>query len=350
MAITWSQDYTVEWRLMKVNKDTWADSGRAEFVNNARIDRDMTASVPLLESATFDAQIPIGREWENGWYRLRAIVTQGTETESIPIGTFRIEAGSDKVDFGTQTATLKGYSVLYPASKSYMDLGSYIPLGTDGPEFVRDLLKQGGVCAPIHLEGSYSLDDYVTYDNQTQVIKVVWDILDAGGYCMVIDGEGEIWVKPKPVQRKLVFNSKTANLLFPGVTRNLDYSDVPNVYKAYSGEVSAKAVNDNPDSIVSTVSRGYEHQEVATNPMRVNGESLQAYCERMLEELSTLEKTYVYNRENISDARPFDVVNLTLPQWGVESDLRILSQSIECGKSIKVSETAAIIIKEYVAK
>lgn len=349
MAITWSQDYTVEWRLMRVNKDTWADSGRASYVNNARIDRDMTATVPLLESATFDAQIPVGEDWENGWYRLKAIVKQGTETETISMGTFRIEAGTDKVDFSTQSANLKGYSVLYPASKKYMDLGSYIPIGVDGPEFVRDLLKKGGVCAPIHLEGSYSLDDYVTFDNQTQVISVVWDILDAGNYCMIIDGDGEIWVKPKPVQRKIAFNSKTANLLFPGVTRNLDYSNVPNVYKAYNGEVSAKAVNDNPDSIVSTVSRGYEHEEVTVNPMRVNGETLQMYCERMLEEMSTIEKSYVYNRENVSDARPFDVVNMTLPQWGIEGDLRILSQSIECGKSIKISETAAIIIKEYIA-
>lgn len=349
MAITWSQDYTVEWRLMRVNKDTWADSGRASYVNNARIDRDMTATVPLLESATFDAQIPVGEDWENGWYRLKAVVTQGIDTETISMGTFRIEAGTDKVDFSTQSANLKGYSVLYPASKKYMDLGSYIPIGVDGPEFVRDLLKQGGVCAPIHLEGSYSLDDYVTFDNQTQVISVVWDILDAGNYCMVIDGDGEIWVKPKPIQRKIDFNSKTANLLFSGVTRNLDYSNVPNVYKAYNGEVSAKAVNDNPDSIVSTVSRGYEHEEVTVNPMRVNGETLQMYCERMLEEMSTIEKSYVYNRENVSDARPFDVVNMTLPQWGIEGDLRILSQSIECGKSIKISETAAIIIKEYIA-
>lgn len=350
MAIRWSQDYKVEWRLMSVNKDTWADSGRSEFVNSARIDRDMTANVPLLESATFDSQVPVGENWANGWYRLKAIVAQGSDVESISMGTFRIEAGSDKVDFGTQTATLKGYSVLYPASKKYMDLGSYIPIGVDGPEFVRDLLKQGGVCAPIHLDGTYTLDDYVTFDNQTQVIKVVWDVLDAGNYCMVIDGDGEIWIKPKPIQNKMAFNSKTADLLFPGVTRNLDYSGVPNVYKAYNGSISAKAVNDNPDSIVSTVSRGYVHEEVAINPMRVNGETLQAYCERMLEELSTIEKSYVYSRENVSDARPFDVVSMTLPQWGVEGDLRILSQSIECGKSIKISETAAIIIKEYVAK
>lgn len=344
----WSQDYNVEWRLMHVDKDTWADDSMADFVKSFHIDKDATSNVPMVESASIEVERPVGTDWKDGWYRFEGLFTQGSQTELIPVGTFLIESADDTVDFGTSVSTLSGYSVLKPASDKAMLLGSYVPKGVNGAEYAARLLRECVFC-PVMVESGFTLDDYLAYGEETSYLKVVWDLLDAGGFCIIISGYGEILIKPKPATSALVLNSSSRCLLFPKIQRSLDRSQVPNVYRAISGDTWAEAVNDNPNSVVSTVSRGRRVDMVDTSPTRINGETLAAYAERRLEEESTLQKTFSYKREYSPDVHPFDMVSATLSDFGFEGDLRVLSQSIDCGAAITVSETSAMIIKEYEA-
>lgn len=348
MTIEWHQDYSVRWRLMHVNRDTWANASEADFVKSVHIDKDATSTVPMLESASLDVEIPIGSEWEDGWYRFEGIFTQGEYTELIPIGTFLIESANDTIDFNTQTATVDGYSVLKPAADRAMLLGSYVPKGVNGAEYAAGLLRECVLC-PVEVHGSYTLDDYLAYGEDTSYLEVVWDLLDAGGFCMSIAGDGTITIKPKPDASSLVLNGSSRCLLFPKITRNLDTTGVPNAYRAINGNDWAEAINNNPESKVSVVSRGRRVDSVDTSPTRINGESLLAYAERKLEEESTLYKSYSYDREYAPNVNPFDMVTATLPDFGFEGELRILSQSIDCDAAITVSETAAMIVKEYEA-
>lgn len=348
MTIEWHKDYTVEWRLMHVNKDTWADAGKADFVKSVHIDKDATNSVPMIESASLEVEIPMGSEWEDGWYRFEGVFTQNEHTEMIPIGTFLIESSSDTIDFGFQTSTIDGYSVLKPAADRAMLLGSYVPKGVNGAEYAADLLRECVLC-PVEVEGSFTLDDYLAYGEDTHYLEVVWDLLDAGGFCIVISGDGIITIKSKPDHSVLILNSSSRCLLFPKITRNFDTTGVPNAYRAIDGNDWAEAINTNPDSRVSVPSRGRRVDIVDTSPKRVNGETLLAYAERRLEEESTLYKSYTYEREYDEHVHPFDMVTATLPDFGFEGELRVLSQSINCDAAITVSETAAMVIKEYEA-
>ena len=341
----WSQSYSVEWRLARVDKDTWADTGEVGSVKSVSIERDASDDVPLLESATIEVDVPLGSEWQGGWHRIEGLFSQGGERVRIPMGTFLVEATSDHVDFGTASATLDGWSVLKPAADVYMALGDYVPKGTEGASYAASLLRS---CtpAPVEVTGSFTLDDHIVYGKDSSVLKVVWDLLDAGGFCIRIAGDGTIGISEKPRGSHV---SRAESVVFPGIDRELDISDVPNVYRAYSDTTWAEAVNDSPSSDTSTVARGRRVEMVDTSPTRVNGESLEAYCKRRLEEESTLFRSFTYTRELDPDARPFDMGSDYLPQLGMEGELRIVSQSIECGNGVKVTQKASIEIKEYEA-
>lgn len=341
----WSQAYTVEWRLVNVDKGTWADGHEVGTVKSVSIERDCTEDVPLLESASIEVEIPMGQEWEDGWYRFEGLFSQGAERERIAMGTFLVEAASDHVDFGTQSSTMDGWSVLKPAADVYMALGDYVPKGTDGASYAASLLRSCAP-APVEVSGGFTLDDHIVYSKDSSVLKVVWELLDAGGYCIRISGDGIARISPKPKGGGF---SDTESLVFPGIDRELDLTSVPNVYRAYSDTTWAEAVNDSPDSRVSTVSRGRRVEMVDTSPTRVNGETLASYCARRLEEESTLFRSFTYTRELDPDARPFDISSDHLPDIGMDGDLRIVSQSIECGPSCKVTQTVSIEVKEYEA-
>lgn len=342
-----TQSYAVEWRLVKVNDGTWEDGEPVGTVKAVSIARDMAQDVPLLESATLEVQVPLGEEWDDGWYRFEGLFEQEGDRERIAMGTFLVEAASDSVDFGTQSSTMDGWSVLKPAADVYMAVGDYVPKGVDGAAYAANLLSQA-IVAPVSVSGSFTLDDPIVYGKDTSVLQVVWDLLDAGGFCIRISGTGEVAIAPKP--RGSTWEAcDTKAALFPGVERELDLTSIPNVYRAYSETAWAEAVNDDPDSRVSTVSRGRRVEMVDTSPTRVNGETLASYCARRLEEESTLFRSFTYTRELDPDARPFDIARESLPEIGMDGGMRIVSQAIECGPSVKVTQKASIEVKEFTA-
>ena len=218
-------------------------------------------------------------------------------------------------------------------------------MGVDGAKHAAELLK-GCTPAPIEVDASFTLGDHVAYGKDASVLKVVWDLLDAGNCCMRISGDGTIRISEKPRGGSYV---PSESLVFPGIDRELDLTSIPNVYRAYSETAWAEAVNDDPESRVSTVSRGRRVEMVDTSPTRVNGETLAQYCARRLEEESTLFRSFTYTRELDPDTRPFDISSDSLPSIGMDGDLRIASQSLECGASCKVTQTVSIEVKEYTA-
>ena len=104
----------------------------------------------------------------------------------------------------------------------------------------------------------------------------------------------------------------------------------------------AVATNDDPASSVSRAARGRWVDKVDTSPVLVNGESLEMYAERKLVEESTVLRRYSYEREYWPGVTPHSIVRASLPANGVEGDLRVISQSLECGKGVKVAETAGL--------
>ena len=318
-------------RVFRVNRETWADAEQIENVDSIEVSR--TSDGDMLESGGMD----ITGEFTTDYYRIVLTAVQDNDVERVDVATMLFDTNSGEVNYGTTTQSAEGFSVLFPASKTSVLTGEYAPAGVDGAEYSAELLR-GAINAPVHVEGHFTLNDHVVHEIGSSVLKAVWAVLDAGNFCMQIDGHGEVHIVPMPTEPALTIDSDNARLLTPGIKYDKDMSEIPNRYIVLVGGMKTIAVNDDPDSQVSTVARGYFVDEVDESPTPVNGETVGEYAVRRLKELSVLNDQRSYKREYAPDVFVYSIVRASID--GLEGDLRIQSQSIRCGHGITVDEQA----------
>ena len=328
----WSKSYTSIWRVYKVNRKTWADGEQLSKVDDASVSR--TADGRALESGSLE----VSGRFESDYYRIVLITKQGGRQERVPIATLLFEVNGGSIDFGRTIHSVDGYSVLHPAETTAVTLGEYAPAGVDGAQYAASLLRSA-INAPVVVEGSFTLNNHVVHELGSSVLDAAWAVLDAGGFVIQIDGDGTVYIRPKPTQPAMVLSSATQRLLSPGIDFSSDMSDIPNRYIVIDDTNLTIATNNNPDSIVSTVSRGYFVDVVDTSPMPVNGKTLNEYAVDRLKALSVLLDERTYTREYNPSVYVYSLVRASIN--GLQGDLRVLSQSLSCKNGITVNEKAA---------
>lgn len=327
----WSQSYSTSWRIFRVNRETWAD---AEQITNAdKVDITRTADGELLESGSME----VTGQFAADYYRIVMTAEQGGDVERVDVATLLFNVNSGKVDKGVITQTADGYSVLYPASKTVVLMGEYAPAGVDGARYAGDLLRSA-INAPVIVEGSFTLNDHVVHEVGSSVIEAVWAVLNAGGFVIQIDGRGVVHILPQPTEPALTVDSSSIRLLENGISYDRDISEIPNRYIIIKEDNRTIVVNDDPNSEVSTVNRGYFVDVVDESPTPINGETLGVYGQRKLKELSVLEDKRKYTREYAPNVNVYSIIRASIN--GLEGDLKVTDQSIECGHGITIGETA----------
>ncbi len=328
----WSKSYSATWRIFRVNRNTWADATKLADVDEVSISR--TADGELLESGS----LKLSGDFEPDYYRIVMTAVQGDEVQRVDVATLLfMESGGD-IDYGRTVHDVDGFSVLYPASKTVMVDGEYAPAGVDGAQYAAGLLS-ATINAPVEVEGSFTLNEYIVHEIGSTVLEAVWAVLNAGNFVMQIDGRGEVHIVPKPTVPSLIIDNSNARLLSNGVSFTADTSEIPNRYIVVEDNLITMATNSDPNSSVSTVARGYNVDEVDTSPTPINGETLSAYADRKLHEMSIQKDERTYTREYAPDVNLYSVVKASID--GLEGNLRVESQSITCDNGIIVEEMAS---------
>lgn len=330
----WSQSYSSQWRVYRVNRDTWADADVVDKVDSVSVTR--TADGELLESGS----LSVTGDFDRDYYRIVMLANQGGEIQRVDVATLLFEAKGGTRNYGIDTHDVDGYSVLYPASTTAIATGQYAPAGYNGALYAAELLEDV-INAPVHVEGSFTLDVNVVHEIGSTVLEAVWAVLNAGpdgGYVMQIDGRGEVHIRPKPIEPALTINSESIRLMSNGIDFDADTSEIPNRYVVIDGINVTIATNNDPASTVSTVSRGYMVDEIDTSPTLIDNENYAQYADRRLSEMSVLKEARTYQREYAPEVYPYSIVRGSIA--GLEGDFRVDSQNIECGYGITVKEEA----------
>ena len=338
--------YTSLWKIIPINVKTWQGTEALGGVRSVKVVNKATDDVPKIQSGSMTVVLPAGERFQNGWYRIQMTAVDGSGTsEHVDVATLLFEQSSGKNDYQVETVTVKGQSVLKPVEDRHLRYGSYIPKNTNGAYWCQNVLNE---CtpAPVVLDDpdGFMVDRYYVFDGKTSCLKAVWKILDAAEWVMQIHGDGSIHLLKKPKDSKMEIGRENLKYIKPEISYTEDLSDVPNVYWAKLNGAIAEARNTDADSLVSITNRSYIKDVAELDPVPIDGETLEHYVNRKLEEASTIYKTYEYERDYGFDVMVFDNVYWNIPDVHT-GKLRVLEQSITCEQGLTVEETCGEEIK-----
>ena len=345
-SIDFSKGYVATFSLREVDQATWASGAELDGFMSASVTRDCTDEYPMIEAGSVELTLGAWDNMSDGYRRIEMVAEQGGVVERIPIATLLMSSTQSSVDKEAQTARAECSSVLKPCDDRLMLTGSYAPKGSDGAAYAAALIAECSP-APVSVEGSFTLDEHVVFGVGVSYLQAAWTVLQAADWCMRITGDGMVHICAKPTEASFVLDDDAKASLVPGVEKSVDLSGVPNRYYAVSGDEVGEAVNDSPDSATSTVSRGRYVDYIDDSPVKVDGETMTAYAERKLRELSTVTREFTYTREYVDGLLPFDAVAGKVDEFGMDGGFRVLRQSLSLGRGVTVSETLGMEVREY---
>lgn len=343
--IDWTSSMQQTYEYYVVDPNTWKDIKRIDNVKSCTINRDSSAET--LGSATIDISDSIGE----CYVRAYLVAIQNGVSYRLPLGTFLVQSPSWTFDGKKKDVSLDAYTPLIELKENLPPIG-YSLLKDDNIMDAAYRLCRERARAPVS-EAKCSMTLYTDFIANTDDtwLSFLTDLIDNAKYMFDLDELGRIIFLPKQdtasLQPVWTYNDDNSSILYPEITINRDLYGIPNVvevvYSSGNDCYHARAVNDDPNSPVSTVNRGREIVYRVTNPS-LNGDPTEnqtnEYAKRLLRELSTLECTVSYSH-GYCPVRVNDCVRLNYTRSGISGiKAKVISQTIDCDTSCRVTEKA----------
>ena len=347
--IDWTRSMQQTYEFYTVDPDSWGDKERIDTIESCNIVRD--ASVDTLGSASFNCSEIINEQYVRVYLRVK----QGEENDRPCLGTFLTQTPSDKFNGKRNDISLDGYTPLIELKQDYPTLGYTVRKNTPIMNTVYRLCSEHMRAPVLEAKNDKTLYNHFVANTDDTWFSYVSDLMANANFSFGLEPEGRVIFEPqielssmRPVWE---FNDGNSSILHPEITNESDLFAVPNVVEViYSTDneiYTAIAVNDDPNSITSTVSRGHivKHRDtspkMSENMSGANAQAyLDAYAERLLRNLSNVEHELTYSH-GYCPVRLGDCVLLNYEKAGLRNvRARVIRQEIGCETGCTVSETA----------
>lgn len=346
----WLSPMQQTYEYFAVDPNTWKDVKPISNVKGSTINRDSEAET--LGSATIDVDGSIGE----CYIRVYLVTIQNGIRDRHPLGTFLIQTPSWSFDGKVKTSSVDAYTPLLELKESPPPIGYSLLKDDTIMDAAYRVCREHARAPVVKTDCSTTLfTDFVANTNDTW-LSFTSDLIANAKYIFGLDELGRILFLPKQETAALQpvwdYTDDNSSILYPEISADQDLYGIPNVvevvYSNGSSHYYAKAINDDPNSPVSTVSRGREIIRRITDP-ELNGDptenQIKEYADRLLQELSTLECTVSYSH-GYCPVRIGDCVRLNYSRAGLQGvKAKVISQSIECKTSCKVTEKAVFTTK-----
>jgi hypothetical protein len=328
-----------------VDPGTWKDISKIENVISSSINRD--GSAETLGSASINVNETLGE----CYIRIYLITIQNGVREKHPLGTFLVQTPSYSFDGKTKNITLDAYTPLLELKENYPPLGYSLLKGENILSMAYRITREQAR-APIY----ETTNNQVLHTNFVAATDDTWmtflsDLLSNAKYKFGLDELGRILFLPDQDTRSLqpvwTYTDDNSSILYPDLDIDHDLYGIPNVveviYSNGNEYYYGKAVNNDPNSPISTVTRGRQITHRVTNPEVLGNPTqaqIQEYAEQLLRELSTLEYTITY-KHGYCPVRLGDCVRLNYKRAGLNGvKAKVISQTIDCVPGCPVTEKA----------
>ena len=327
----WNKGFSAQYYCSIVDPATWRDLRRIELTGGS-VSKSTTS---LMESASLDlTELPNGIE---AWIRIWLDTKQSDAGAHEAVFTGLVSTPSTQWNGLLKSYDAECYSVLKPANDVSMPKGWYAPAGSNGAMLAASLLSIGA--PPVeYAEPSPTLYSSIIAENNETNLSMAWKIINAIGWRIRINGYGNISICPKAVEASVTLDALANDCVELDVKDTRDLFSCPNVFRATFDKMTAVARDDDPDSPLSTVSRGREIWKEETNCKLNTGETLTQYTRRRLRELQAPARAVSYKRRYIPDLFPGDMVQIHYPAQGINDIFRIMSQKVDLGYNAQTAE------------
>lgn len=341
-----SMQQTFEYYI--VDPGTWRDVKRFDKVKTCTISRD--SSVETLGSAT----INITESIEECYIRIYLVTIQNGVTEKHPLGTFLVQSPASSFNGKIREVSVDAYTPLLELKENTPPLG-YSLLKSDENETIMSmaykLVREHARAPVVSTECATKLySDFVANTNDTWM-SFLSDLVANAKYEFGIDELGRILFLPEQntasLQPVWTYDDSNSSILYPDISMEHDIYGIPNVvevvYSDGAGYYTARVVNDDSNSPVSTVNRGREITYRVVNPDGLGDptqKQIDEYAKNLLKSLSTLEYSVTYTH-GYCPVRLGDCVRLNYAAAGLNNvKAKVISQSIKCESGCPVTEKA----------
>ena len=344
----WSQRYTTSYRFMLVDRDSGLETARLGMLRSEgstvsrNLDTQTKESASLSCAGSFDVGTGLVRcyfcpRWADGF------------EADIAIGTWLPNVPKREVDGTSESSTVECSGRLQELSDDAFESPITIAAGENPVEVARDIVESCGLACEAD-DSDYELSAPWTFglvtDSESGGSKLdaVNDLMAIIGFSSAVtDGMGTVqlrrYVEPSAKQPSWYFVEGENARFERAMTDERDTSAVANVviavYSTQDAEYVGVAVDDDPLSPWSTVSRGrrivasYSYSDL---PEGVEGDEAQRYADAKAQQLLDTEQapirkvqfSHVYAPVSLSD-----VVRMSFPSGSVEGDFAIRTQDLE---------------------
>ena len=344
--IDWLSSMQQTYEYYIVDPITWTDVAKIDNVKSCSITRD--SEVETLGSAIIDVE-SISKEC---YIRTYLIAIQNGITYKIPLGTHLVQTPSTTFNGMCESNSLDAYTPLLELKENPPPIGYSLLKGTNILDASYKLIREN-LRAPVVKSTSSSTlqSDFIANTDDTWM-TFTKELVACANYNLGLDELGRILFLPNQdtasLQPVWTYTDDNCSILYPDITINRDMYSIPNVVEVvYSnGEgymYSKKAINDDPNSPTSTVSRGRKITYRETNPSfygKATQAQLDEYAVQLLRDLSAIEYkisyTHGYCPVRIGDCVMFNCKRANLN--GIKA--KVISQTIKCEPGCPVSEKA----------
>lgn len=343
--IDWTESMIQTFEYYIVDPNTWRDKEIIKTIKSSSITWD--SSKETLASATFDLTGAI----EECYIRIYLIAIQNGVKYKIVLGTFLVQTPSTTFDGRIDSVSVDAYSPLLELKENPPPLGYYVPKNENIMDTAYYIIREqtrAPVVKPKCEELQHS--DFIANTDDTW-LSYTSDLISNARYYLDLDEVGRILFAPKQelssLQPIYTFSDDNSSILQPSITIDKDLYGIPNIIEViYSDGVNhlfSRVVNDDPNSLTSTVKRGRNILKRITNssfPGVPTQAQIDEYANTSLKSLSELQCTVSYTHGYY----PIHIGNCVRLNYKranlIDVKARVISQQINCSAGCSVTEKA----------
>lgn len=333
-----------------IDPKTWKDVKLINTVKSSTISRD--AEAETLGSATIDMTESVGE----AYIRIYLVTIQNRLRERHPLGTFLVQTPSLSFNGRLQNISVDAYTPLIELKESPPPLGYSILKNSCIMDIAYRLARERARAPVVKTTCGTPLAMDFTASTDDTWLTFLSDLVANAKYQFALDEMGRILLAPyqdtASLQPVWTYDDDNSSILYPDISVDRDLYGIPNVVEVIhsngAGYYFVRAVNDDPNSVTSTVSRGREITHRVTNPDLVGDPTesqVEDYANQLLRELSVLEYTVSYTH-GYCPVRLGDCVRLNYTRAGIMNiKAKVISQTIKCEPGCPVTEKAVFTAK-----